>query len=333
MPSWSIEMFYNVYMFDFSCSFAGVCKGAPTGSGTSGTNQGCCVDQQGSIGHQVVSVPGVPGPLPSEQNPPPPQRPGFVDPNLYPAGVGDPNRFTPGAGNQGQSVPVDPGAGGSTFETPLIEDVQPVNDGVPPFLYPGAPVVEQQHFDPFAEETWYQYPYGVGYDGSDGTHHAGIPRGSQPVVDPLPDQNCCEDGQISQVGNGLSNPIPGNSPYPGSHGSSNPNPFGGQTPYGNPHPYPQGQPVSVDFPQQPLPGTGSTSGQLFTPQNPGGNGPVVEMEVDQPVRTVHTGDENPRLYHATAGGGGGGAQNVMVPFLAGDNLPGQVEESTPREVK
>ena len=278
------------------------------------------MDQQESIGHQVVPVPGVPGPLPSEQNPPPP--PGAVDPNLY----------TPGVGDQGSFVP---GAGGSTFDTPLIQDVHTVNDG-PPLHFPGAPVVEQQSFDPYAEETWYRYPFGVGYDGSDATHYGGIPQGVQPVVvEPLPDQNCCEDGLVPQDGTGLSNPGAGNNPFPGLNSgpgggpSSNPNPFGGQNPFGNPNPYPQGHPASVDFAQQPLPGAGATAGQPFAPQNPGGNPPLVEMEVKRPV---HTEDGNPRLFHATAGGGGGGAQTVMVPFVVGDNLPGDVEEVQPPQV-
>ncbi|XP_063962437.1 FRAS1-related extracellular matrix protein 1-like [Lytechinus pictus] len=236
--------------------------------------------------------PSVPGQGPYNPGGDPIFRPGPYDP--YQPGVGDP------VFNEGSLVDADPA----------------INDGPPVQYPPGAPRVEQQPFDPYAEETWYRYPFGVGYDGTDGTRYEG-PYGSQPIiVEPLPDQNCCEDGLV-QPGSGTQPGVP--------NPNFNPNQQGNLYPIGNPNPYPQGQPSSPGNP--PSHGPSTNFEQPFVPPGPGGYPPPQGgVEPDQPPVAP---DGDVRLYHATVGGAGG--QTHVVPILLADNRPGQLEEDQPPE--
>ncbi|XP_030844618.1 FRAS1-related extracellular matrix protein 1-like isoform X2 [Strongylocentrotus purpuratus] len=240
-------------------------------------------------------------------------------PGLYNPGVGPdggpnsgPGPYNPGEGpfpRPGPYDPFQPGVGDPIFDEGSLVDADPaVNDG------PGAPRIDQQQFDPYAEETWYRYPFGVGYDGTDGTRYEGQ-HGSQPVyVEPLPDQNCCEDGLVSQ---GAVTPQGGPNP------NFNPNQYGSQYPIGNPNPYPQDQPASPGNP--PSPGSATSFEQPFVLSGAGGYPPP--QGAVEPAQPPHASDGDVRLYHATLGGGDG--QSQVVPIVLAENRPGQLEQDQP----
>lgn len=254
-----------------------------------------------------------PGPGPYN----PGEGPGPYNPGVGPDGGPNsgPGPYNPGGGpfpRPGPYDPFQPGVGDPIFDEGSLVDADPaVNDG------PGAPRIDQQQFDPYAEETWYRYPFGVGYDGTDGTRYEG-PHGSQPVyVEPLPDQNCCEDGLVSQ---GAVTPQGGPAP------NFNPNQYGNQYPIGNPNPYPQDQPASPGNP--PSPGSATSFEQPFVPQGAGGYPPP--QGAVEPAQPPYASDGDVRLYHATLGGGDG--QSQVVPIVLAENRPGQLEQDQPPQV-
>ncbi|XP_071486753.1 FRAS1-related extracellular matrix protein 1-like [Diadema antillarum] len=309
----------------------GVCKGTSIPN-TREETPGCCVDQPDMAGGHHVPMPDLPPSQPGGSAPGAGTsiNPGPLDPLNPGPGPVDPQN--PGPGN-----PFVPGVFDPNFDADgLIGGDPAVNDG-PPIHIEGLPVVEHQSFDPYAAETWYQYPYGVGYDGTDGTQQGG--RGPYPgnpgdpyvsqgvMVDPLPGQTCCEDTVLASIPgqtcceqllipldeDGLpvldANPNqPLQNPDPAQYDSSNP--FGFQQ--GNP--YPPGRPASASNPQQPVPDT--PFGQVYVPRNPGSS-PSQAGEDSNP--DGHVGTEDVRLYHATVGG--------VVPVVV--SRPGEVDENRP----